>query len=69
MDLYVVGDTNGTFLSKIDGEKTTSNLDNIKTFERIGDALKECVDYNKNAITFRVMSLTRVRTQTSTSLD
>ena len=59
MDLYVVGDTNGTFLSKVNGEITTSNLDNIKTFQRIGDAMRECVEYNKNAITFKVIPFTR----------
>ena len=54
---YLVGDTNGTFISKVDNEKTTSNLDNAKRFETIGDAMKECVEYNKNAITFRIISV------------
>ena len=54
---YLVGDTNGTFISKVENEKTTSNLDNAKRFETIGDAMKECVEYNKNAITFRIISV------------
>ena len=54
---YLVGDTNGTFISKVENEKTTSNLDNVKRFETIGDAMKECVEYNKNAITFRIISV------------
>ena len=54
---YSVGDTNGTFISKVENEKTTSNLDNAKRFETIGDAMKECVEYNKNAITFRIISV------------
>ena len=54
---YLVGDTNGTFISQVENEKTTSNLDNAKRFETIGDAMKECVEYNKNAITFRVISV------------
>ena len=54
---YLVGDNNGTFISKVENEKTTSNLDNAKRFETIGDAMKECVEYNKNAITFRIISV------------
>ena len=54
---YLVGDTNGTFISKVENEKTTSNLDNAKRFETIGDAMKECVEYNKNASTFRIISV------------
>ena len=54
---YLVGDTNWTFISKVENEKTTSNLDNAKRFETIGDAMKECVEYNKNAITFRIISV------------
>ena len=54
---YLVGVTNGTFISKVENEKTTSNLDNAKRFETIGDAMKECVEYNKNAITFRIISV------------
>ena len=54
---YLVGDTNGTFISKVENEKTTSNLDNAKRFETIGEAMKECVEYNKNAITFRIISV------------
>ena len=54
---YLVGDTNGTFISKVENKKTTSNLDNAKRFETIGDAMKECVEYNKNAITFRIISV------------
>ena len=54
---HLVGDTNGTFISKVENEKTTSNLDNAKRFETIGDAMKECVEYNKNAITFRIISV------------
>ena len=56
---YLVSDTNGTFISKVENEKTTSNLDNAKRFETIGDAMKECVEYNKNAITFRIISVWR----------
>ena len=54
---YLVGDTNGTFISKVENEKTTSNLDNAKRFETIGEAMKECVEYNQNAITFRIISV------------
>ena len=54
---YLVGDTNGTFIPKVENEKTTSNLDNAKRFETIGEAMKECVEYNKNAITFRIISV------------
>ena len=54
---YLVGDTNGTFISKVENEKTTSTLDNAKRFETIGDAMRECVEYNKNAITFRIIPI------------
>jgi hypothetical protein len=53
---YLVGDTNGTFLSK-HGNETTSVIDNAKVFDNIGDAIRACVDYNKNAHTFRVIPM------------
>lgn len=52
---YVVGDTNGTFISQVENERTTSNVDNAKRFEKIGDAMRECIEYNKNAVTFRII--------------
>lgn len=55
--IYLVGDTNGSFISKVENEKTTSNLDNAKRFNKIGDAMRECVEYNKNATTFRIIPI------------
>lgn len=52
---YLVGDTNGTFISQVENEKTTSSLSNAKQFETIGDAMRECAEYNKNAVTFRII--------------
>ena len=54
---YLVGDTNGAFLSSQENEVTTNILSNAKVFDNIGDAIRACIEYNKNAYTFRVISL------------
>lgn len=54
---YLVGDTNGTFISKEDGVKTTSDLNKAQVFNTIGDAMRACVEYNKNAVTFKVIPI------------
>jgi hypothetical protein len=52
--IYLVGDRNGTFLSK-EGNKTTNDLNEAKEFDKIGEAIKACIMYNINEHSFRVI--------------
>ncbi len=54
--VYLIGDGNGLFLS-MSGE-TTQEPSEGKIFEKIGDAMRACVEYNKNneSTKFRVLS-------------
>ncbi len=53
--VYLVGDTNGTFLSSKEDETTTNEVENAQVFTTIGDAMRACVNYNVMAYTFRVI--------------
>jgi Na+/phosphate symporter len=54
--VWYVGDTNGTFLSKDSVERVTSDFSRAKRYEHIGDALRECAEYNRNRVSFQVIS-------------
>lgn len=55
MKKYLVGDTNGTFLSIDTNERTTTSPIKAKVYNTIGDAMRACINYNRNAYTFRVI--------------
>ena len=52
--LYLVGDTNGAFIGN---NGLTDNKEMAKVFTNIGDAMRACVQYNRNAYTFRVIPI------------
>lgn len=54
--LYLVGDRNGTYLSDVENELTTNVIINAKVFTKIGDAMRACINYNKNRFSFVVMN-------------
>lgn len=57
MDLYIVGDEKGLFLSMNENEVTTNDVNNAKVFSTIGDAIRACIEYNKETYTFKVIPL------------
>jgi hypothetical protein len=54
---WIVCDGNGTFLSEKENELSTSHIEDMKVFDNIGDAMKECSQYNKSRNTMRVMKI------------
>ena len=52
--MYLDGDTNGAFIGN---NGLTDNKDEAKVFKNIGDAMRACVQYNRNAYTFRVIPI------------
>lgn len=57
MDLYIVGDEKGLFLSMNENEETTNDVNSAKVFSTIGDAIRACIEYNKETYTFKVIPL------------